>query len=69
MIMTGLQIAACEQIIQTENHTFVHAARGLQRRKGINHVTKEPCVFKAKPASKILRVLPTKKLKEAINWN
>merc|ERR1711982_24033 len=37
-------------------------------RKGINPFTKEPCVFKAKPASKTVRVLPMKKLKEAINW-
>merc|ERR1719281_2212994 len=33
-------------------------------RKGINPFTKEPCVFKAKPASKTVRVLPMKKLKE-----
>merc|ERR1712232_1084545 len=36
-------------------------------RKGVNPFTKEPCVFKAKPASKTVRVLPMKKLKEAIN--
>ena len=29
--------------------------------------TKEPCVFKAKPASKTVRALPMKKLKEMIN--
>merc|ERR1711924_94338 len=34
-------------------------------RKGINPFTKEPCVFKAKPASKTVRALP-KKLKEMI---
>merc|ERR1712072_731602 len=32
-------------------------------RKGINPFTKEPCVFKAKPASKTVRVLPMNKLK------
>merc|ERR1712166_820380 len=32
-------------------------------RKGINPFTKEPCVFKAKPASKTVRVLPLAKLK------
>merc|ERR1711943_54730 len=37
-------------------------------RKGVNPFTKEPCVFKAKPASKTVRVLPMKKFKEAINW-
>merc|ERR1712178_532094 len=36
-------------------------------RKGVNPFTKEPCVFKAKPASKTVRCLPMKKLKEAIN--
>merc|ERR1712146_450637 len=34
-------------------------------RKGINPFTKEPCVFKAKPA-KTVRALPMKKLKEMI---
>merc|ERR1712110_1175012 len=33
-------------------------------RKGVNPFTKEPCVFKAKPASKTVRVLPMKKFKE-----
>merc|ERR1712046_194050 len=36
-------------------------------RKGVNPFTKEPCVFKAKPASKAVRVLPMKKLKELVN--
>merc|ERR1712224_256968 len=36
-------------------------------RKGVNPFTKEPCVFKAKPASKTVRALPMKKLKEALN--
>merc|ERR1711862_503558 len=36
-------------------------------KKGINPFTKEPCVFKAKPASKTVRALPMKKLKEMIN--
>merc|ERR1711964_592547 len=35
-------------------------------RKGVNPFTKEPCVFKAKPASKTVRVLPMKKLKELL---
>eukprot|EP00403_Amphidinium_massartii_P027348 CAMPEP_0178398952 /NCGR_PEP_ID=MMETSP0689_2-20121128/15032_1 /TAXON_ID=160604 /ORGANISM="Amphidinium massartii, Strain CS-259" /LENGTH=148 /DNA_ID=CAMNT_0020019719 /DNA_START=105 /DNA_END=548 /DNA_ORIENTATION=+ len=33
-------------------------------RKGLNPFTKEPCVFKAKPASKTVKVLPLKKLKD-----
>ena len=36
-------------------------------RKGVNPFTKEPCVFKAKPASKTVRALPLKKFKELIN--
>jgi len=36
-------------------------------KKGINPFTKEPCVFKAKPASKTVRCLALKKLKEALN--
>merc|ERR1711964_870365 len=35
-------------------------------KKGINPFTKEPCIFKAKPASKTVRVLPMKKLKEML---
>merc|ERR1711871_1519180 len=36
-------------------------------RRGVNPFTKEPCVFKAKPASKTVRALPMKKLKEMVN--
>merc|ERR1711934_103248 len=36
-------------------------------RKGVNPFTKEPCVFKAKPASKTVKVLPMKKFKEMVN--
>merc|ERR1719161_2579696 len=36
-------------------------------RKGVNPFTKEPCVFKARPASKTVRALPMKKLKEMVN--
>merc|ERR1712213_47139 len=36
-------------------------------RKGVNPFTKEPCVFKAKPASKTVKALPMKKLKELVN--
>merc|ERR1712050_383747 len=36
-------------------------------RKGVNPFTKEPCVFKAKPASKTVKARPLSKLKEMIN--
>merc|ERR1719230_1983547 len=34
-------------------------------RKGVNPFTKEPCVFKAKPASQTVRGLALRKLKDA----
>merc|ERR1711953_1434438 len=36
-------------------------------RKGVNPFTKEPCVFKAKPASKTVKGFPMKKFKAMIN--
>ena len=36
-------------------------------REGINPVTKEKMIFKAKPASKKVRVLPLKSLKALVN--
>merc|ERR1712160_38021 len=36
-------------------------------RKGVNPFTKEPCVFKAKSASKTVRCLPMKKFKLMVN--
>ena len=36
-------------------------------RKAVNPFAKEPCVFKAKPASKTVRVLPMKKFKLMVN--
>merc|ERR1712232_285461 len=36
-------------------------------RKGVNPFTKEPCVFKAKPASQTVRALPMKKFKVMVN--
>ena len=36
-------------------------------RKGVNPFTKEPCVFKARPASKTVKALALKKLKIMLN--
>merc|ERR1712107_619606 len=36
-------------------------------RKGVNPFTKEPCVFKARPASKTVKGFPMKKLKDMAN--
>jgi DNA-binding protein HU-beta len=38
-----------------------------KERKGINPFTKEPTVFKAKPARKIIRARPVKAAKDAIS--
>ena len=35
-------------------------------RKGINPFTKEPTVFKAKPATKVVKVRPVKAAKDAV---
>ena len=35
-------------------------------RKGINPFTKEPTIFKAKPARKIIKARPVKAAKEAV---
>jgi nucleoid DNA-binding protein len=37
-----------------------------KERKGINPFTKEPTVFKAKPARKVVRARPVKAIKDAI---
>ncbi len=37
-----------------------------KERKGINPFTKEPTIFKAKPARKIIRVRPVKAAKDAV---
>ena len=36
-------------------------------RKGVNPFTKEPCIFKAKPASKTVKISVMKKIKDAVN--
>ena len=38
-----------------------------QERKGVNPLTKEPCVFKAKAARKTVRISPLTKLKKLAN--
>ena len=38
-----------------------------KERKGINPFTKEPTVFKAKPARKIIRARPVKAAKDAVS--
>lgn len=40
--------------------------KATKERKGINPFTKEPCVFKAKPARKVIKIKPMKKLKDLV---
>ena len=37
-----------------------------EARRGVNPFTKEPCLFKAKPASKTVHITPTKKFKDLL---
>merc|ERR1711862_126959 len=73
-VMEGLIELAAEEL--TKNGSFklggvlnmkLKKKPATPARKGVNPFTKEPCVFKAKPASKTVRALPMKKLKEMIN--
>jgi hypothetical protein len=47
---------------------FPQAAKSecLSRREGINPFTKEPTIFKAKPARKVIRARPVKAVKDAV---
>merc|ERR550514_1673639 len=67
-VVTALMGVAVEQVKKTG--TFKVAGMlnmklknkpATKARKGVNPFTKEPCVFKAKPASKTVRCLPMKK--------
>merc|ERR1712226_1446 len=73
-VVEGIMGVAAEQL--KKNGAFKFAGMlnlklkkkpATKARKGVNPFTKEPCVFKAKPASKTVRVLAMKKLKESIN--
>merc|ERR1739841_362389 len=73
-IVEALMAVACDQI--KKNGSFKLAGMlnmklkkkpATPAKKGINPFTKEPCVFKAKPASKTVKVYAMKKLKESLN--
>merc|ERR1712151_296287 len=70
----GLLDVAAEQIKKNGSFKFagvlnlkLKSRPATKARKGINPFTKEPCVIKAKPASKTVRAIAMKKLKEMIN--
>jgi len=73
-VVEALMAVACDQI--KKNGSFklggmlnmkLKKKPATAAKKGINPFTKEPCVFKAKPASKTVKVYAMKKLKESLN--
>merc|ERR1711941_178109 len=70
-VMEGLIELAAEELKKTGSFKLggvlnmkLKKKPATPARKGVNPFTKEPCVFKAKPASKTVRAFPMKKLKE-----
>ena len=73
-VFEAMMVVAADQLKKNGSFKFggyLHLKfkkkRATSARKGVNPFTKEPCVFKAKPASKIVRVIPMKKFKTAVN--
>jgi DNA-binding protein HU-beta len=53
--------------VDSQNAKFVVIKKSATKeRAGINPFTKEPTVFKAKPARKIVRARPVKAAKDAV---
>ena len=64
----GRQVQSYQQLVAIRNPDVEYQRVGGQCPSGLcNTCTKEPCVFKAKPASKTVRALAMKKLNEALN--
>ena len=73
-VIEALMAVACAEIKKNGNFKLagmlnmkLKKKAASPAKKGINPFTKEPCVFKAKPASKTVKVLALKKMKEALN--
>merc|ERR1712019_168510 len=73
-VVASYMSVAAEQLKKNGSFKFAGALNlklkkkaATPARKGINPFTKEPCVFKAKPASKTVRALALKKFKELVN--
>merc|ERR1711937_296627 len=73
-VVASYMSVAAEQLKKNGSFEFAGALNlklkkkaATPARKGINPFTKEPCVFKAKPASKTVRALALKKFKELVN--
>merc|ERR1712061_184110 len=72
-IMEGIVAVAADQLKKSGSFKIAGALNlklkkkpATPARKDVNPFTKEPCVFKAKPASKTVKVFAMKKLKDAI---
>ena len=62
MEIRSSDLGVSERAIEADPHRVTTKAR-----KGINPFTKEPTVFKAKPARKIIRARPVKAAKDAVS--
>merc|ERR1740115_219737 len=65
-VVEALMAVACSEIKKNGNFKLKKKPASVAK-KGINPFTKEPCVFKAKPASKTIKAFAMKKLKVALN--
>ena len=73
-VVEGLVAIAADQLKKSGSFKFAGALNlklkkrpAQAARKGVNPFTKEPCVFKAKPASKTVRAMALRKFKDMIN--
>merc|ERR1712187_105730 len=73
-IAEGMMELAAEELKKTGAFNLGGALKlklkkrpATKAKKGVNPFTKEPCVFKAKPASKTVKAFALSKLKELIN--
>jgi nucleoid DNA-binding protein len=73
-VVAALGALAAVELVRRGNFTVPGVAKmkvvkkaATKARKGINPFTKEPMVFKAKPARKLVKIRPIKALKDAIS--
>merc|ERR1711879_57527 len=71
-VVANYMSVAAGQLKKNGSFKFVGALKLKKKpatpaRKGINPFTKEPCVFKAKPASQTVRALAQKRFKDLVN--
>merc|ERR1712023_153957 len=70
-VVASYMSVAAGQLKKNGSFKFVGALKLKKKpatpaRKGVNPFTKEPCVFKAKPASQTVKCFAMKKLKEML---